>query len=61
MFSGWEEIQDYFLLPLRALVRVKEPVSVEDAPLRYASLRSWQKDQYPHMLLVSKLMEPSFV
>ena len=29
-----------------------EPVSVEDAPLRYASLRSGGEDKPPSMLLV---------
>ena len=41
-----------FSLPLRALVSVEEPVSVEDAPLRYASLRSGGEVKHLQMLLV---------
>ena len=41
-----------FWLLLEALVSFKEPISVENALLRYASLRSRGKDKQPQMLLV---------
>ena len=43
-----------FWLSLKALVSVEEPVSVEDAPLRCASLSSggWGEGKHPQMLLV---------
>ena len=41
-----------FWLPLEALVSFKEPVSVENALLCYASLRSGGEDKHPQKLLV---------
>ena len=46
------ENSEFFWLPLKALVSVEEAVSVEDALLRSASLRSGGEDEHPQMLLV---------
>ena len=40
-----------FWLPLKALVSFEEPVSVDNAPLCYALLRSGGEDWHPQMLL----------
>ena len=39
-------------LPFKSLVSVEERVSVEEAPLRSASLRSGKEGKHPQMLLV---------
>ena len=46
------EKSDLFWLSRNALVSVEEAVSVEDVPLRYVSLRSWEEDKHPQTLLV---------
>ena len=43
---------EIFWLPVRELVSVEEQVSVEDTPLRYASLPYGGEDKRPQMLLV---------
>ena len=43
---------ELFWLPFKVFVIVEELVSEQDAPLRYASLRSRGKNKYLQMLLV---------
>ena len=47
-----KEKSELFWLPLKPLVGVEETVSVEDAPLRYYSLRFGREDRHPQMSLV---------
>ena len=46
------ESSELFLLYLKALVSVKEPVSVANVKPREASLRSVREDKLPQMLLI---------
>ena len=52
MFLGQGGNSELFWSPLKALVSVKELVSVDDSTLRYGSLRSGGEEEYRHMLLV---------
>ena len=47
-----EGSSELFWLPLKTLVSVEEPVSLEDAVIRHASLRFGGKDKHPPMFLV---------
>ena len=49
---GMRENSEIFWSPLKALVSVEEPVSVESAPLRYALHRSGGKAKHSQKLLV---------
>ena len=44
-------ISELLWFALKVLVSVEEPVSVEDAPLRYALIRFGGKDKHSRMLL----------
>ena len=50
MYLGQGGNSDLFWLPLKAFDSVEELISVEDASLRCASLRSGEGDKYHHML-----------
>ena len=49
---GTKENAELLWLFLKALVSGEEVASVEDVPLRYASLRSEGQDKHPQMRLV---------